>query len=286
MAFNDHQIEHIAGLLHAALVSARTEFTTGKYIVWTARVPSASVVIVPGAVRALSVSGTVATVTVVLGVTTYAQIAADWAASAAASALAYIGGDAGTVLATYAGETLAIGTKVGVLVRAPLALTAPEGQFPVLCVYRRQDDTAGRGTAREVVTMQIAVEYYLGRESDDREEDAWSDLPAIASQLRQVVQQKRLVTYPAGADAGKTLAVLAGIEEIHLAPVKYAPALPDGSVNGAYPAFQMEIVAKYQDQSWTGRRALTSVHLEHNEPVAHEVPATSQGQGISSRYTP
>ena len=61
MAFNDHQIEHIAGLLHAALVSARTEFTTGKYIVWTARVPSASVVIVPGAVRALSVSGTVAT---------------------------------------------------------------------------------------------------------------------------------------------------------------------------------------------------------------------------------
>lgn len=283
MAFNDLQIQHIAGLLHAALVSARTEFIEGKYITWTARVPSARVVVVPGAIRALSVAGTTATVTVVVGVTTYAQIAGDWAANAAAAALAYIGGDAGTVGATYAGATLAIGTDVGVLIKAPVALISAEGEFPVLSVYRRRDETAGRNTARETVTMQVAVEYFLGRKTDALEEDAWGDLPAIVSRLRQVIQQRRLVTYPAGSTAGQTLDHLAGIEQIHVAPVDYTPMLPDGAVDGAYPAFRMTVTAVYQDQGWTGKQTLTAEHHHHNEPVAHAVPASSQGAPISSQ---
>lgn len=285
MSFGDLQITHLAGLLHAALVSDRTEFTEGKYITWTARVRECSIVIVTGGVRSLVVTGTTATVTVVPAVTTYAEIAADWAADADAAALAYIGGDAGTVAAGYTGATLNIGTYVGSVRKAPVALGSADGEFPVLAVYRQRDETTGRVTARQTVTMLVPVEYYAGRQGSGTEEDEWGGLPAVVSRLRHVLQRRCLVTYPAGADAGKTLAQLADIETVALSAVDYSPALPDGDQAGPYPAFRLLVTATYQDQGWAGKGTLVRIDLEHNEPVAHQVPKTSQGAPVSSKIT-
>lgn len=73
---------------------------------WIPVVSGVSVVIAVGASLSVSVADRVATVTLVPGTTTYAQIASAWNAEPDAVALATISGTAGTVSAGYPGEAL------------------------------------------------------------------------------------------------------------------------------------------------------------------------------------
>lgn len=77
---------------------------------WTPKVGGVQIVMATGAARALSVVGRIAYVTVIVNVTTYAEIAADWAANASAVALAALTGTAGTVAAGYVGRTINLWT--------------------------------------------------------------------------------------------------------------------------------------------------------------------------------
>lgn len=97
------------GRINAA---ASATYATSKTITWTPLKTGASVVLVPGAARALKVVGRTATITFVAGTTTYAQIAADWAALPAAVAMATIAGTAGTLPVGYAGETVELWTDL------------------------------------------------------------------------------------------------------------------------------------------------------------------------------
>lgn len=73
---------------------------------WTPLLTGVVVDLAVGAAHGVTVVDRTATVTVVPGATTYAEIAADWAADADAVALASLTGVAGTVGGAYAGETL------------------------------------------------------------------------------------------------------------------------------------------------------------------------------------
>ena len=170
-------------------------------------------------------------------------------------------------------ETALGSTLVKSVRRAPLAAMPAEGSFPVLAVYRHQDDTVGRVTTRQVVHAQIAVEYCVGRVEQQNEEDAYGALPGVVSIIRRILQQRKHASWPTGAHAGETLDLLCGIEDLVVQPAVYKDALPAGAADGAYPAFSMSVLVKHQDIGFTAAATLTEIDLAHNSGTSHRVPA-------------
>jgi len=242
--YGDTQILHIAGLLECYLASDSEDYSADGFIHRTPNVPLADVITVPGAARALAVAGTTATVTVVPGVTTYAQIAADWAANPAAVALARLAGDAGTFPVGYSGHTANLGQLVQTVIRCPPGLTPPATQFPALAVYRRSTpDINGPGPLRRH-SVEIAIGFTLGLVTEHSTEDMWGVLYSVVLILDEALQRRSHPNYPVGADRGKALEEIAGIHSIELVSVpSYSAGLPDGpEEGGAYPA--VECVAR------------------------------------------
>jgi hypothetical protein len=189
----------------------------------------------------------------------------------------------------------ALGTGIKSVRRAPLAAMPADGEFPVLAVYRRGEvGECNVRASREVVKADLAIELFLGREEEQNEEDAWSNLPGLLSTIRHTIQVKFVATYPTGAHMGWTLAQLADIEDLKLTPAAYRPLLPaGGSADGPYPAVSLSLTIKYTDVAWKAKALITRINLEENSGVSHEtppidhtVPDTSFGTPIASRSTP
>lgn len=188
----------------------------------------------------------------------------------------------------------ALGTGIKSVRRAPLAAMPADGEFPVLAVYRRGEvGECHVRTSREVVKADLAIELFLGRAEEQNEEDEWSNLPGLLSTIRHTIQVRRVATYPTGEHMGKTLALLANIEDANLTSATYRPLLPaGGAADGPYPAVGLSLTIKYADVAWKTRTAITQINLKENSgtslevpPIDHTVPDASFGTPIASRST-
>jgi hypothetical protein len=103
----DHSLHHYDVNPHPSAAKTATLNAVGPVTAtWTPVLSGVTVVTVPGGALGVVVVDRTATVTVVVGTTTYAAIKLAWDAEADALALATLAGTAGTVAAGYAGETL------------------------------------------------------------------------------------------------------------------------------------------------------------------------------------
>jgi hypothetical protein len=109
-----------------------TTFDTTMIGTYTPKVNGVTVTTVAGGGHSVAVTGKAVTVTVQIGVTTKANLDADWAASAAALALATFSVTAGTVAAGYVGVTLSLWTARTINVAAETLLTPSGTQVPAL----------------------------------------------------------------------------------------------------------------------------------------------------------
>jgi hypothetical protein len=142
-----------------------------KHLAWVPNGRVATILLVPGVARSLVVSPATrsAIVTFIGGTTTYAQIAADWAASYDALQLGTLTGDAGTLPATFEGGVL-------YLSRAPLV---------------EYVQAAGPAVDWDSATRVVTVGFDIAG-GGDSVADILAALAASASGAQYVVQVRNL----------------------------------------------------------------------------------------------
>jgi hypothetical protein len=267
VAYLDAQVAFIAGLVAETLqalgprAAKSHTYDTGKTITLTPLVDRAAFKITTGAARALAIHERFALITVIPGVTTYAQVAADWAASGQAVALASIAGTAGTFPAGYTGTggsialyNDAVPPHVRGVYKYPMPANPPDTRFPALVVFRRAEPQI-EGSARNKRTVDLEIGYFLGKKTGAELEDGWGCLSTRVGQICEAF----IARWHPGFESGVQLETLCDVAEVHVESVVYGAQLPDGTMDREYPCVTLTVRLVHADAHVTDTAALTRV---------------------------
>ncbi len=283
----DAQVAFIAGLVAETLKASgvraakSTIYDTGKTITVTPLIDGAAFAILVGAAHSVTCTERLAKITVIPGTTTYAQVAADWAACGQAVALGTIAGTAGTFPAGYVSMTDSIALyndPVPPICRgvylAPMPSNPPDGMFPCLCVYRKGERIEG-SAPRQKRTAEIAIGYYVGKKTGPELQNGWGSLSTRVTQINGALVKR----WAPGYLIGVRMETFCTLDEIASESVVYGSALPDGTVDAEFPSVTLTVRVIHSDQVVADSGTLDTVVCKYG---LNQAPTT--GNEFERRY--